>query len=158
MRHIKKRKNAGTGGTGTTGNIMIIANVDIETDVSDKRYLPIIEKFEGIYPIKQEQGQKNIMLGEDPVSSVPTIEASVNESTSNIEYILGIDKIAVREDVWPHKLVRKENYNPMGHANSLDSYPEVGIEENEILYFRGNVVDERERKELADLIRKNDIL
>jgi len=136
---------------------LIIANVEVEADVSDKRYLPAIEKFEGVYPLEYEHGQKNIMLEEDPVRSVPTIEAGVNESTSNIEYILGIDRISVRENAWPHRLVRKEDYNPRGHAHSLDSYPEMGVEENEILDFRGKPVDEKERKELADLIRKNSI-
>ncbi len=129
---------------------MIIANVEVEVNVSDERYKPLISKFEGTHCL---DSYHRILLGKNNKDYLPTIKAEASDSWGNIEYVLGINKILVREDHWPHKPVREEDYEPYGHAHSLQNYPELDIQKNEAFPFRGSVVDWKERKKLKEMIK-----
>ena len=119
----------------------IIANVRVEPDISNDKYKTLIEeKLCGVYPLERERDRHYILLNKKPKEGLPLIKAEVRDEFSNLEFLYGIKKIAVREDIWPHKIVRVEKWEPDAHAHSVEYLPELGVHIGTIFHYKNKTL------------------
>ena len=114
----------------------IIANVMVEPDVSNEKYKTLIEELCGVYPLEMDGNRYYILFNRKPKDGLPLIKAEVKDEFSTLEFLYGINKFAVREDIWPHKVVRVEKWEPGAHAHSLEDFPELGVHTGTVFYYK----------------------
>lgn len=129
-----------------------VANVEIKAVSDNERLLPMIKVLEGIYPVKEENGRYEIAIDKNPIDELPIVKAEVDDSTSNIQYVLGIKRTFIKL----HGLFYKEiKYSPSAHAHVTDSEGS-NISKGTILYYPPITKDDyvKARKRAQKILKK----
>ncbi len=131
----------------------IIANVKVDAKVNEEIYAPFIEKLTGTYPVTDKH---KVLLVEKPFVGLRTLEANVNDTGTNIGYLLGTDKGIIREDVWPHNTVRQVYVESIGYASLSKEYKDLGLALGYSLDFcsEKGPLSKKEREDLKEIIIK----
>ncbi|MCD6368008.1 MAG: hypothetical protein J7L45_02905 [Candidatus Aenigmarchaeota archaeon] len=96
----------------------IVANVRIKIDSEDPKWRKLLKKLEGIYPVEKRDDRYVVLFDEDPREDLPRVEAIVDDSFPNLEYVLGVNKMYVTS---PFTVPFETDYSPNGHAHVTES-------------------------------------
>lgn len=119
----------------------IIANVKIDANVSEKIYLPVIEKLCGTYPLEKCGGllTKNyVLLDRKPEKGLPVIEAMVEDSDVNIQFLFDVQTTDIKRRLYRTEEERPRIYKigkVKGYAVPTRDYPDLDIHKIDSLYF-----------------------
>ena len=116
---------------------MIIANVKVEVGGQPSVYDPILKKIEGTYPLKESFGEYKIMMNQDPVECLPTIEALIEDKLENVEFVTGVKIPTFKNRIFPFRGQKKKYLKGRmeGHANQKEDNSHLGIDKEKAFYF-----------------------